>query len=45
MNIREIEENNERMHLSEFAFLTCNSKGRPVKEEEDDIYDNESDIL
>lgn len=37
MNIREIEENNEKTRLSKYAFLTCNSKGRPEFVEEDDI--------
>ena len=37
MNIRETEENNEKKYLSKYAFLSCNSKGRPEFLEEDDI--------
>ena len=37
MNIREIEENNEKQYLSKYAFLTSNSKGRPYGPDEDDI--------
>lgn len=37
MNIRELEEEKEKSYLSEFAFLSCNSKGRPNPIDEDDI--------
>ena len=37
MNIREMAEEKEKKFLSQYAFLSCNSKGRPQPMEEDDL--------
>ena len=37
MNIRELAEEKEKSFLNENAFFSCNSKGRPIPIEEDDL--------
>lgn len=37
MNIRNLTEEREKSTLSEYSFLSCNSKGRPIPMEEDDL--------